>query len=131
VPTASHLTIQPLLEVSKERTSMHLGFFLLCRCKELRKKVTLRSEMNAVAMGRVPSVEQCKTIMVFLKDYALIIEIHRPFLTLTVTKTKYLAPASSKRSSHLLALNLEPVKSAKKSSYTTSCIMSAQIVTLN
>jgi hypothetical protein len=102
-------------EVLGEHTSMHLRFFLLSRCKKLGKKVTLWSEANTIPMGCIPCVKKRETIMVFLASY-LLNNSQSLKGALTVTKTKYLAPASSKRSSHSLALNLEPVKFVKKSS---------------
>lgn len=47
---------------------MHIRFFFLSSSEEFSKKVALRTEMKAVPIGSVPSVEKRKTIMVFLCD---------------------------------------------------------------
>lgn len=76
--------------------------------------------MDATSVRRVLRIEKRITIMMFLKKKRK--GKQRAYLArvkLTVTKTKYLAPALSNKSSHALALNLLAVKFGMKSSYTT------------
>lgn len=101
---------------------MKFWLLFLGGIKKLSHQIATRSKMHTTPVSGFTRIEQSKAVMVFLKIVPLAgvrTTFHRNTVLRTVTKTKYLAPAWSNRSTHALALNFEAVKLGMKSSYTT------------